>query len=279
MRMPSGECGVGCASMPAPRSALEHLVAIGLQRIDAQVERRRHVGRLDPGPELVAEARPAAARRATRAGCGASRSGSASRSTARQRASHSRSRSSSAASRRPRVALPDEQRQAPLDLAAAAVGRAREMTPERQLAQQREHAVGQRVAIARAERTLLAEEIGDDAIGRMLEARARDARARSAPRARRSDASRGLSLAASRRPIPARARPNLPDARRDRTSCRPARCVEQSPARASTPRCLCAIAGARRRRALARARVAGDARPARLERARLALPGLGRRSR
>ena len=44
------------------------------------------------------------------------------------------------------------------------------MAPERQLSQQREHAVGKHVAIARAEGALLAKEVGDDAVGGMLEA-------------------------------------------------------------------------------------------------------------
>jgi hypothetical protein len=66
--------------------------------------------------------------------------------------------------------LPDEQRQAPLDLAAAAVRRARQMTPERQLPQERERTVGKQVAIAHAEGALFAKEVGGDAIGRMLEA-------------------------------------------------------------------------------------------------------------
>ena len=44
------------------------------------------------------------------------------------------------------------------------------MAPERQLPEEREDAVGEQVAIARSERALLAKEVGDDAVGRMLEA-------------------------------------------------------------------------------------------------------------
>jgi hypothetical protein len=45
------------------------------------------------------------------------------------------------------------------------------MAPERQLPQQREDAVGEQVSIAGAEGALLAKEVGNDAIGRMLEAK------------------------------------------------------------------------------------------------------------
>ena len=44
------------------------------------------------------------------------------------------------------------------------------MTQQRQLAQHREHRVGESVPLARAERPRFAEEVGDDAVGRMLEA-------------------------------------------------------------------------------------------------------------
>ena len=40
---------------------------------------------------------------------------------------------------------------------------------QRQLSQEHEHAVGKQVAIARAEGALLAKEVGDDAVGGMLE--------------------------------------------------------------------------------------------------------------
>jgi hypothetical protein len=68
------------------------------------------------------------------------------------------------------VALPGEHRQATVDFAPAAVRRAGEMAPERQLPQQREDAVGEDVALARAERSLLAEEVGNDTVGRVFEA-------------------------------------------------------------------------------------------------------------
>ena len=44
------------------------------------------------------------------------------------------------------------------------------MPQQRQLAQHREHGVGEGVALARAERRAIAKEVGDDAVGRVLEA-------------------------------------------------------------------------------------------------------------
>jgi hypothetical protein len=67
------------------------------------------------------------------------------------------------------IPLPDQQRQAPLDLAAATVRRTREVAPQRQLSQEHEHAVGKQVSVARAEGALFAKEVGDDAVGGMLE--------------------------------------------------------------------------------------------------------------
>ena len=173
------------------------------------------------------------------------------------------------------VALPDEQRQAPLDLAAAAVGRARQMAPERQLPQQRERAVGEHVAIARAERALLAKEVGDDAIGGMLEAQ-------------HAMHELGLRLEQGGRMH----RPDYPWPPRDRPAPRrssPCKRSREPPIAARHARVrrppASRIAGSSSARSPALAGrlafwpgvdSAVAARAGRLERARLALPGLGR---
>ena len=56
-RRPSGEYGVGSASTPAAGQLRLHLVALELQVVDAQVQRRRAVERLGQRPEVVAELR------------------------------------------------------------------------------------------------------------------------------------------------------------------------------------------------------------------------------
>jgi hypothetical protein len=67
------------------------------------------------------------------------------------------------------AALPAEDREAPIERPPR-LARLREMAPQRELAQQREDAVGEGMAVARAERALGAKEVGDDAVGGMLEA-------------------------------------------------------------------------------------------------------------
>ena len=165
------------------------------------------------------------------------------------------------------VALPGEDRQAALHLAAAAVGRAGEMAIERQPPHQRERAVGERRALARAERALLAEEVGDDAVGRMLEAQ-------DAVHELGRGLEQGVRMHRGDYPWPSGAT----------TFARPTSMTRPPSAHPATPRPSArAPAPARlrdrrrdRRRGLARRRLGAGARPPRLERPGLALPDLGR---
>jgi hypothetical protein len=165
-RRPSGECGVGTATTPSTASLLDRLRAIGLQRVDAQVERRAGVVRFDPAPELVAEP-------------SLQRLGKPRRQVVAERLGQ-RTDVDRAAALEPRtlvpgecqledalVAAPGEDREAALERPRA---RRREMAMQGELAQQREEGLGERVAVACAERALLAEEIGGDTVGGMLEA-------------------------------------------------------------------------------------------------------------
>ena len=111
MRRPTGDHGVGLA--PRCASEAEHLVALGLQRIDAQIERRaaRHRGGL--GHAIVAEhlseiadraipdsrRRPAPARRRAVREVSASRSASVSGAGAKRPPSHSAAIASTSSSR------------------------------------------------------------------------------------------------------------------------------------------------------------------------------------
>ena len=134
-------------------SSALHLVALGLQRVDAQVERRR----------LVRGCRPAARTRRRAAACkrSASQSGRLWRSFSGRlravdrarpaRATAARPRSS-AARRKPSLPCQAEQRQAPLELALA---RLREVLEQQPLAQHRVGRLGQRVALALPERAVL----------------------------------------------------------------------------------------------------------------------------
>ena len=71
-RMPQGENGVGAALMPRAFSSVEDVLALGLQRVDPQVQRGRFVQRAHQRPEaLIAQLVPAARWPASRAGCGA----------------------------------------------------------------------------------------------------------------------------------------------------------------------------------------------------------------
>jgi hypothetical protein len=133
------------------------------------------------------------------------------------------------------------------------------MTQQRQLAQHREHGVGEGVPLARAEEPRLAEEVGDDAVGRMLEAQHAVHEV-----GRRLE--QGLGMHRPRLSLPgdptrsAAARPTGPRRRR-------------APAAPSPPglrRARCAVAAL-----LAGGRDAAVARPDRLERHHLVVPRLG----
>ena len=164
-RRPTGEYGVGSASMPSPRRRASTSSRLALSDVGAQVERRRLVDAVRPLPELVAErglqpldepvgqvvtqpARQAAA-------------------VDGQTALEPRQLGfAQRCAQEAGVALPAEDRQAPLRFAAA---RLRQMPIERELAQHGIGRLGQRVPLARAERARFAKELGDDAIGGVLE--------------------------------------------------------------------------------------------------------------
>ena len=173
----------------------------------------RRLGRRRPRARTRRRGAPAAARRASPAGCGAGARASAVEIERRQRASQSRSRSSSAARRTPALPCHDEHRQAPLHLAAAAVGRVRQMAPERQLGAARRRR-RRRAGGARASRARAARERSRRRRGRPgARSAARDARARSRleqgvrmHRARLSLA--GLAARSARPPLPCTHRPS-----------------------------------------------------------------------
>src|SRR6185369_12985920 len=123
---------------------LDRLRAIGLQRVDAQVERRAGVVRIDPAPELLAER-------------SLQRFGKPRRQVVTKRLGQ-RANVDCTAALEPRtlapgerqledalVAAPGEDRQAALERPGA---RRREMAIQGELAQQREEGLGERVAVA-----------------------------------------------------------------------------------------------------------------------------------
>ena len=145
---------------------LEHGIAAGAGDVDAQVQRCRRVDARDPRPEFVAEQRlhapgePLGQQVAERFRQRAAVDRSAARQPLDLRRVEGRAQDAF-------VGLPGEHDEAAIHLALAGAG---EMAQQRQLADDGVGGFRQRVPLALPEAAGLAEEVGDDAIGRMLEA-------------------------------------------------------------------------------------------------------------
>ena len=140
-------------------------VALGLERVDPQVEPGRRIQRVDQGPELVAEL-GLQGRREPFGQVVAQFLGQRAAVDLLDLGQPVLLRLVQGRAQKALVALPRKHREAPFHLALA---RLRKVLKQQPLAQHRIGRFRQRVTLAAAERAVLAKEVGDDAVGRMLQ--------------------------------------------------------------------------------------------------------------